>query len=70
MIIGSEATTGSVFGLSDELPILHNPECNGTEYYLSDCVGYELAFTGGLYCHSGNYQAGVRCIEGVQCNTV
>ena len=56
-----------MFGLSDEPAILHNPRCNGTEYYLSNCVGYELRKVEDLYCLSGNYQAGVLCIEGIQC---
>ena len=59
-----EATFGSVFGLSDETPVLQNLMCNGTEYYLSDCPGYDLNNVTGLYCLSGNYQAGVRCIDG------
>ena len=54
-----------MFGLSDETPILQNPMCNGTEYTLSDCPGYELNNVAGDYCLSGNYQAGVRCIEGI-----
>ena len=53
-----------MFGLSDETPILQNPMCNGTEYTLSDCPGYELNNVVGDYCLSGNYQAGVRCVEG------
>jgi hypothetical protein len=51
------------FGLSDESPVLQNLMCNGTEYYLSDCRGYELGDVTGDYCLSGNYQAGVRCLE-------
>ena len=55
---------GNEFGLSDQQPILQNPMCNGTEYYLTDCRGYTLNAVTGDYCLSGNYQAGVRCIEG------
>ena len=61
---GPEATLGSVFGLSDETPVLQNPMCNGTEYYLSDCPGYDLNNVTGDYCLSGEYQAGVRCVDG------
>ena len=61
---GSEATGGMVFGLSDEAPILQNLMCNGSEYSLSDCPGYDLNGVSGEYCLSGDYQAGVRCIEG------
>jgi hypothetical protein len=61
---GSEATIGMVFGLSDETPILQNLMCNGSEYSLSDCPGYDLNGVSGEYCLSGDYQAGVRCIEG------
>ena len=61
---GSEATGGMVFGLSDETPILQNLMCNGSEYSLSDCPGYDLNGVSGGYCLSGGYQAGVRCIEG------
>jgi hypothetical protein len=58
-----EATRGMVFGLSDETPVLQNLMCNGTEYYLSDCSGYELGDVTGDYCLSGNDQAGIRCVE-------
>ena len=63
---GPEATLGSVFGLSDETPVLQNPMCNGTEYYLSDCPGYDLNNVTGDYCLSGEYQAGVRCVDGIE----
>ena len=63
-----EATFGSAFGLSDETPVLQNLMCNGTEYYLSDCPGYDLNNVTGLYCLSGNYQAGVRCVDGRNLN--
>ena len=63
-ISGSEATGGRVFGLSDETPVLQNMMCSGSEYTLSDCAGYDLNNVTGDYCLSGNYQAGVRCIEG------
>ena len=53
-----------MFGLSDETPILQNLMCNGSEYSLSDCPGYNLNGVSGEYCLSGDYQAGVRCIEG------
>jgi hypothetical protein len=49
----AEATRGMVFGLSDETPVLQNPMCNGTEYYLSDCPGYDLNNVTGVtgdYC--------------------
>ena len=59
-----EATFGSAFGLSDEAPVLQNLMCNGTEYYISDCPGYDLNNVTGDYCLSGNYQAGVRCVNG------
>ena len=39
--------------------------CNGSEYSLSDCPGYDLNGVSGGYCLSGDYQAGVRCIEGI-----
>ena len=51
------------FGLSDEIPVLQSINCSGTEYYLSDCPGYDLNNVTGDYCLSGNYQAGVRCVE-------
>ena len=51
------------FGLSDETPVLQNLMCNGSEYTLSDCPGYDLNNVMGDYCLSGDYQAGVRCIE-------
>ena len=38
--------------------------CNGSEYSLSDCPGYDLNGVSGEYCLSGDNQAGVRCIEG------
>ena len=53
-----------LFGLSDESPILQDLMCNGSEYSLSDCPGYDLNGVSGEYCLSGDYQAGVRCIEG------
>ena len=53
-----------MFGLSDESPILQNLMCNGSEYSLSDCPGYDFNGVSGEYCLSGDYQAGVRCIEG------
>ena len=62
--IGAEATGGMVFGLSDELPVLQNLMCNGSEYSLSYCPGYDLNNVTGEHCLSGDYQAGVRCIEG------
>ena len=61
---GAEATGGMVFGLSDELPVLQNLMCNGSEYSLSYCPGYDLNNVTGEHCLSGDYQAGVRCIEG------
>ena len=61
---GPEATRGTVFGLSDETPVLQDLMCNGTEYSLSSCSGYDLNNVTGDYCLSGMYQAGVRCIEG------
>jgi hypothetical protein len=59
-----DETGGMVFGLSDESPILQNLMCNGSEYSLSDCPGYDLNGVSGEYCLSGDYQAGVRCVEG------
>ena len=53
-----------VFGLSDETPILQNLMCNGSEYTVSECPGYDLNGVSGEYCLGGDYQAGVRCIEG------
>ena len=61
---GAVATEGIEFGLSDEAVLLQNPMCNGTEYYLTDCRGFTPYSVTGDYCLSGNYQAGVRCIEG------
>jgi hypothetical protein len=64
---GSEATGGMVFGLSDETmkpPYFRTLMCNGSEYSLSDCPGYDLNGVSGEYCLSGDYQAGVRCVEG------
>ena len=52
-----------VFGLSDETPVLQNLNCSGRENYLSDCPGYDLNNVTGDYCLSGQYQAGVRCVE-------
>ena len=40
--------------------------CNGTEYYLSDCPGYDLNNVTGDYCLGGEYQAGVRCVDGIE----
>ena len=60
---GSEAIGGVVFGLSDETPILQNLMCNGSEYTLRECPGYDL---NGEYCLSGDYQVGVRCIQGME----
>ena len=57
-----------MFGLSDETPLSTNLMCNGSEYYLSDCPGYGLSNATDDYCLSGNYQAGVRCIEGILVN--
>ena len=57
-----------MFGLSDETPVLQSLMCNGSEYTLSDCPGYVLNNVTGDYCLSGNYQAGVRCIEGIDYN--
>ena len=68
--IGSEATGGMVFGLSDETPILQNLMCNGSEYTLSECPGYDLNGVSGDYCLSGDYQAGVRCIQGIESFTI
>ena len=62
-LTGSEATGQMVFGLSDETPVLQNLMCSGSEYTLSDCPGYDLNAVTGDYCLSGDYQAGVRCIE-------
>lgn len=62
-ILGSEATDGEDFGLSDEVPVLQNLMCNGTEYDLSFCSGYDLNNVVGDYCLSGNFQAGIRCVE-------
>ena len=62
---GSEATRGMVFGLSDKPPILQNLMCNGSEYTLRECTGYDLNGVSGEYCLSGYYQAGVRCIESI-----
>ena len=65
MNAGAEATGGMEFGLSNESPIIIlNSTCSGNEYSFSDCPGYELDDALGDYCPSGNYQAGVRCIEG------
>ena len=58
-----EATGGTTFGLSDEIPVLQNLMCNGTEYSLSDCPGYALNNVSGNYCLSGENQAGVYCVE-------
>ena len=63
-LTGSEATGQKVFGLSDETPVLQNLMCNGSEYSLSDCSGYDLNAVTGDYCLSGDYQAGIRCIQG------
>ena len=53
-----------MFGLSDETPVLQDLMCNGTEYSLSSCPGYDLNNVTGDYCLNGMYQAGVRCIQG------
>lgn len=53
-----------MFGLSNASTILQNLGCNGTEYSFNECPGYDLMALDGPYCQSGNYQAGVRCIEG------
>ena len=64
LITAPMATGGMTFGLSDETPVLQNLMCNGTEYSLSSCTGYQLNNVSGSYCLSGNYQAGVRCVNG------
>ena len=53
-----------MFGLSDEIPVLQNLMCNGSEDNLYFCPGYDLNNVTGEHCLSGDYQAGVRCIEG------
>ncbi|CAI7991475.1 Deleted in malignant brain tumors 1 protein [Geodia barretti] len=52
------------FGQSDTGPILQNPMCSGSEYYLCDCPGFALNNVAGDYCLSGEHQVGVWCIEG------
>lgn len=56
-----EATYGE-FNQSNESPVLPDLMCDGTEYSLSDCPGFELAEVPEGYC--GENQAGVRCVEG------
>ncbi|CAI7991477.1 Deleted in malignant brain tumors 1 protein, partial [Geodia barretti] len=51
------------FGQSDTGPILQNPMCSGSEYYLCDCPGFALNNVAGDYCLSGEHQVGVWCIE-------
>ena len=62
-ILGPEATYGEDFGLSREQPVLQNLMCNGTEYDLTFCPGYNLSNVVGDYCLSRNFQAGIRCVE-------
>ena len=62
---GGEATGNSTFGLSSETPVVLNGNCSGTEYYLQECDGYSIEESTSDYCLSGQYQAGVRCIEGL-----
>ena len=59
----AEATGGMVFGLSDETPLTRNDVCEGNDYNLTFCEDYEQRNTSDDYCQSGNYQAGVRCIQ-------
>ena len=66
---GAVATGGREFGLSEESPIFQNIMCNGSEYTLSDCSGYVPNNVVGDYCSSGNFQAGVYCIEGIHRHT-
>ena len=55
------------FGLSEETPVLQDLMCNGSEYTLSDCPGYDLNAVTGDFCVSGDYQARVHCGEGEYC---
>ena len=62
----AELSSPGEFGLSDETPILQNPMCSGSEYYLCDCPGFALNNVVSDYCLSGRYQVGIRCIGGEQ----
>ena len=59
------ATGNQTFGLSDETPVLQDLMCSGAEYSLMECPGYNLGNVTGDYCLSGDYQAGIRCIQGL-----
>ena len=62
---GAQATGEMTFGQSEVVPLDGNLMCNGTEYTLSECPGYELVNATSEDCLSGLYQAGVRCIQGI-----
>ena len=64
-VTGAETVVNGEFGLSNEAPILQTPMCNGSEYQLSACEGFDLNNVMGDYCLSGSHQVGVVCIEGV-----
>ena len=63
--LGGQATGNTTFGLSNQRPILLNVTCSGTEYGLSNCDGYGVGEATTDYCLSGQYLAGVRCLEGL-----
>lgn len=64
---GPEATCGSTFGISEEDSVLRNLMCNGSEYHLSECSGYNLGNITEGYCQDRYTQAGIRCVEGKLC---
>ena len=64
LLTAAELSFPREFGQSDTGPILQNPMCSGSEYYLCDCPGFALNNVAGDYCLSGKHQVGVWCIEG------
>ena len=65
MFAGGQATGNSTFGLSNQQPVILRANCSGTEYDLRDCDNYTISEATTDYCLGGQYQAGVRCLEGV-----
>ena len=63
IITDAVGTGGNQYGFSDEVPILQNPGCEGSESSLRECPGYHLAEATGYYCRTGLFQAGATCIR-------
>ena len=61
---GAVVVRNNEFGVSEESPIHQTPMCHGNESSLFDCPGFHSINITGDQCPSGNYLAGVWCIEG------